>query len=43
MPPSKTAPVWVSLNEIESTAVKAARSAGYGWGLAGYKNGKVAE
>lgn len=34
MPPSRTAPIWVSLNEIESSAVKAARCAGYGWGLA---------
>jgi hypothetical protein len=34
MPVSKTAPLWVSLNDIESTALKAARSAGYGWGLA---------
>ncbi len=34
MPAARTAPIWVSLNEIESTAVKAARSAGYGWGLA---------
>ena len=26
--------MWVSLNEIESTALKAARGAGYNWGLA---------
>lgn len=34
MQPARNAPLWVSLNEIESTAVKAARRAGYGWGLA---------
>ena len=34
MQPARNTPLWVSLNEIESTAVKAARCAGYGWGLA---------
>ena len=34
MPIASHAPQWVSLNEIEATAARAARSAGYPWGLA---------
>jgi len=33
--------MWVSLNEIESTALKAAHSAGYAWGLAEEAAGAV--